>query len=515
MNIDDDSNIDGRRQEDLSGETEIGTEAETGRSVSFPSLPEELERGSHNWTRLLLYFGPGAVLASATLGSGELLFAPRGGAIFGYSMLWALVWAGIMKGIVVYSGVRYYTLTGENIMSRWAKLPGPRGWFTLMMAFLAFIAFPSWIGGLALMLGEATAWTLGLPVTNTVSAAIATIMVVATAILVVVGGYDLLEKSQIAIVVFLSAAIAILAITARPSLSGVLGGLIPSVPSQYEPFVRQEYPGIASRPIWVEVVTYMGAVGGGIYDYIGYVGMTKNRGWGMLGRSDSNEVSDLMREIAPGKDLPLDEDSENLLVGRSWLKAPQTDVLISFTTITFFTAASMILGAIILRENQLIPSELQLFQVQAQWFTQINPGLEILWQVGVFFALFGALYSLWEIYTWSGLECFKPFSARVRNLERNNLSTARLLTIAYVGGIALILIWSDLSAVAIVTPAALLGGVFGCGLWCWAMLWAEKTSLPKEWQGGWKLDLGLIIAGTFLTLAGLIAIGEYIGILSV
>lgn len=494
--------------------TEVQEEVKNTGTVSFPSLPDELQKGSRNWKRLFLYFGPGAILASATLGSGELLFAPRGGALFGYSILWALVWAGLMKGIVVYSGVRYYTLTGENIMARWAKLPGPRGWFTLFMAFMAFIAFPSWMSGLSLMIGQVTAWMLGLPVTQTISAVFATVFLLMTAAFVVVGGYDYLEKSQVAIVLFLSAAIAVLAIASQPSPLDILGGLIPGVPNEYEPFVRQRYPEIAARPVWVEVVTYMGAVGGGIYDYIGYVGMTKHRRWGMLNRSDSDEVSDLMRQISPGETLPLKTEGKSLQQGLSWLKAAQVDVSLSFVTITFFTAASMILGAVTLREEQLIPSELNLFQVQAQWFTQINPGLDILWQVGVFFALFGALYSLWEIYTWSGLESFKPFSSRVRDLERNNMAIARLLAIAYIGGISLVLIWSGIDAVTIVTPASLFGGVFGCGLWCWAMLWIENTVLPEEFQGGWKLNLGLVVAGLFFTFAGLVSMAEYIGVLS-
>jgi Mn2+/Fe2+ NRAMP family transporter len=125
-----------------------------GEALSFPTPPEELQPGARDWKKLLAYFGPGAILASMTLGSGELLFAPRGGAIFGFSILWALVWAGLMKGIMSYSGVRYYTLTGEHVMSRWAKMPGPRGWFTLFMGFLGIVSFPAWAAGLAKFIGQ-------------------------------------------------------------------------------------------------------------------------------------------------------------------------------------------------------------------------------------------------------------------------------------------------------------------------------------------------------------------------
>jgi Mn2+/Fe2+ NRAMP family transporter len=481
-------------------------------TLSFPEPPEELKSGNRNWKKLLAYFGPGAILASMTLGSGETIFAPRGGAIFGLSILWALVWAGLVKGVMAYSGVRYYTLTGEHPMSRWAKMPGPRGWFTLFMGFLGIISFPAWVAGLTKILGQVIAWIIGAPETNTTFAAIGTVMMVVTAGLVLLGGYEYVEKTQVAIVAFLSAAIAVLAISATPPPAQVLAGLIPTVPSEYPAFVQQNYPRITDRPVWVEVVTYMGAIGGGVYDYIGYVGYAKNRGWGMLSRSDT-EVQRLMEKIDPGEVVPIDDDQEAKQLGRAWLKAPQIDVLLSFTSITFFTAAAMILGAVSLHQAELVPSGTDLLKFQASWFTDINPGLAVLWQVGAFFAIFGTMYSTWEGYTWTWLETFKPFSDRLHHLEQNNMSIARIITMVYAGGVGLVLLWSDLSAVAIITPVSLLGGVFACGLWCWAMIWAEKTALPKAWQGGWKLDLGLIVSGLFLTGSGLISILAYIGVL--
>jgi Mn2+/Fe2+ NRAMP family transporter len=486
---------------------------EGDEGLEFPDPPEELQPGDRNWKKLLAYFGPGAILASATLGSGEVFFAPRGGAIFGFTLLWALVFAGIVKGIMVYAGVRYYALTGENIMSRWAKMPGPRGWFALFMGFLGIVSFPAWIAGLSKFIGQIVAWIFGLPETNTTFAAVGTVIVAVTAGLVLFGGYESVEKAQVAIVAFLSAAIAVLAIAATPSVTQLVTGLIPTIPEQYPAFVQQKYPRVTDRPVWVEVVTYMGAIGGGIYDYIGYVGYTKNREWGMLNRSDV-EVQRLMEKLDSEEVVPLGGDEENQRRGRAWLKAPQTDVLISFSAITFFTSAAMVLGAVILNPAELVPSRLDLFRFQARFFTQIHPSLKILWQIGVFTAIFGTLYSTWEGYTWTWLESYKPFSDRLHRLEQNNMTIARTITIIYAGGIGLVLLWSGLSAVAIVTPVSLLSGVFGAGLWCWAMIWAEKTALPEVWQGGWKLDLGLVVAGTFLTVSGFISILSYIGIIS-
>ncbi|EMA36521.1 Nramp family divalent metal transporter [Halococcus hamelinensis] len=490
-----------------------GEEGPEERSYDYPEPPTELTAGRRgNWLKLLAYFGPGAVVASATLGSGEVLFAPRGGAVFGYAILWTLVWAGLVKGVVAYSGIRYYTLTGEHVTSRWAKLPGPRGWFPLLIGVISIAAFPAWIAGYGEFLGQIVTWTLGVGQNETNFAVVGTVLILVTAALAILGGYDLVERVQVLIVAFLSAAILVLTVSSLPSPIAILGGLIPSLPGGYPSFVVENYPTITERPVWVEVVTYMGAVGGGVYDYVGYVGYAKRRGWGMLGRSDHAEVERFVRGLESGETVPIDTSEENRKRGRAWLKAPQIDVVIAFVAITFFTAAAMILGAESLNTAQLVPADFQLFQYQAQWFADIDPSLTILWQVGVFFAIFGSLYAVWEGYTWTWLESFKPFSARIRRLERDRLGLARTITVVYAGGVALVLLWSDLDAISIVTPASLLGGVFGCGLWCWAMLWAEKTALPPELQGGWKLDLGLVVAGSFLTIAGVVSIAQFFGL---
>ena len=96
-----------------------------GEPLRYPELPDELR--SRNWKTLLRFFGPGAIIASVTIGSGETVFASRGGALFGYALLWCFVGGGIMKFVQVYTAARYMTLTGEHPIERWKYLPGPQG----------------------------------------------------------------------------------------------------------------------------------------------------------------------------------------------------------------------------------------------------------------------------------------------------------------------------------------------------------------------------------------------------
>ena len=83
----------------------------------YPPLPESLQRGGAR--AMLKFFGPGAIIASVTIGSGETVFASRGGAVFGYAMLWCFVGGGLMKFVQVYTAARYITLTGEHPIERW------------------------------------------------------------------------------------------------------------------------------------------------------------------------------------------------------------------------------------------------------------------------------------------------------------------------------------------------------------------------------------------------------------
>ena len=95
------------------------------KKLEFPELAAALR--SRKIGDFLKFFGPGAIIASVTIGSGETVWASRSGAIFGYAMFWAFSLFCITKVVQVYSAARYMTLTGEHPMERWAQLPGPKG----------------------------------------------------------------------------------------------------------------------------------------------------------------------------------------------------------------------------------------------------------------------------------------------------------------------------------------------------------------------------------------------------
>ena len=78
---------------------------------------------SGNPLRWLRFFGPGAIIASLNLGSGETLFSSRGGAIFGYRILWVFLIVALLKWVLTYSSMRHMILSGAHPFERWSRTP--------------------------------------------------------------------------------------------------------------------------------------------------------------------------------------------------------------------------------------------------------------------------------------------------------------------------------------------------------------------------------------------------------
>ena len=64
--------------------------------------------------RWLALFGPGAVIASLTIGTGELIFSSRAGALFGLDVLWLFLLTCVLKGILLYGAARHMVLSGTH-----------------------------------------------------------------------------------------------------------------------------------------------------------------------------------------------------------------------------------------------------------------------------------------------------------------------------------------------------------------------------------------------------------------
>jgi Mn2+/Fe2+ NRAMP family transporter len=225
---------------------DAGRTTTTDELIAVPEAPPELRRRRMGLRAFLTYFGPGAIIASLTVGSGESILASREGAVFGYAILWAVIIGAIAKGALVYASNRYITVVGEHPMTRFARVfPGPRGWFAVLLAVICFLSFPGWASGLAVALGgyleklgagNGLFWAIGL-------------LLIAAAISFA-GGYGLLEKTQIAIVAAMVVLVLVAVFVVDPDWGGVLGGFVPGG-FDYAPWVGEKYADIASTSKWI------------------------------------------------------------------------------------------------------------------------------------------------------------------------------------------------------------------------------------------------------------------------
>lgn len=479
---------------------QVEAERET---IRIPDPPEKLQ-GRMTLGTALAFFGPGAIVASLTIGSGEVIFASRAGAVFGYAILWVVFIGLISKAALVYGANHYITVTGEHPMSRFARIfPGPRGWFPLLIGILAIASFPTFASGLSVGLGtyfqqlgwgSAQVWAIAL--------------ILVAALIAYLGGYEPLEKFQIAVVALLLLLVISSAFVTRPDWLGVLGGLVPDSLA-YEPWVAEKYPDVVARPVFVEVVTFVGALGGGMYDYVGYTGLLREKRWGLLGHRDVDAIEDRIAGLERRGQIPLSERPEDVRNARQWTRAPLGDVVLSFTALGIFTLAFIVNGVTILNERQQVPADENILTFQQQFLENIAPIFGYFYILAVFLVFFGTIYAIWEVYNRTTYESLGAISERVR---RAGAARTRPWVYLYVAVAGILLVLTGLDLVTLVTPSTIVGGTLAGGLYCIGLLYANRVVLPPGYRLGAVARVLLIVAAIFLTLAGGIALIEYLGI---
>ena len=272
---------------------------------------------------------------------------------------------------------------------------------------------------------------------------------------------------------------------------------IPDVPD-YAPWVVEKYPDVASKGIWIAIGGFLGAIGGGTYDYIGYIGCLREKKWGLITTRDG---------IKDRSTLPIDVSVENVMRGKAWLLPAKIDVGVGFCCVLIFTICFYALGAAMLHSKEIIPDNANPLVHQALFVTQFHPLMVYFYQLGIFMAFWGTIYGAYELYIRTAKECFRPLSRVIHDMPDRKF---RLILLIYCAGGALPLLWIMENPVKTVEPAAIVGGVFTCGLWCFLMVWTDRRFLPNPLQMGRTLVALTMVSGTVLTVLGAKAIADYI-----
>jgi hypothetical protein len=458
---------------------------------------------SRNPLRWLAVFGPGAVIASLTIGVGELVFSSRAGALFGYRPLCFFLLVLVLKWILVYGSARHFVLTGAHPFQRWMELSGPRGWLPLVFLLLAVPCFPIWVcfhaGTLGTLLsflsGTEQAWRGGAHLGWGI------VLLAAVLALCAAGGYRALERIQLAIVLLMLGSVTVAVFFIRPDWWELLQGLLLPQSLAYPSWVTPElFPEVASRPIWLEATTYAGVIGGSSYDYLAYTSYLRDKHWGRAGMS-----------IASAEELER-AGCDNSPEIRRWLRAPLVDCTLSFAAVLLFTAVFMVCGAVVLGPQHKVPGGSNLLSLQADFVTSIYPWLRHVYFAGAFLAVFGTLYGTIEVAPTVLRELVAAFSPPSAGQHSRRF---RLWSITWVGAGGLVILGGTLSyhlksgsdqapgLIAILTPANLFTGVLGCGIVCLLNLWMDRRFLPRGFRPPLWAELLTILAGLAFLALGL------------
>ena len=451
-----------------------------------------------DWFRI---FGPGAVIASLTIGAGELIFSSRGGALFGYRLLWFFALVLLFKWALVFASTRHIVLTGAHPFQRWMDLPGPRGWLPLTFFILALPCFPIWVCFHAGTVGTLVSWLAGTEEALHGAAYLLWGMLLLSIVLFLIfnGGYARLERMQIGITTLLVFAVVLSLFWLKPDWVELVKGLLLPQSLQYPAWVSS-YPDIAARPVWVETVTYVGIIGGSGYDYLAYASYIRDKGWGQAGKAVAD--ARLLKTMA--------ENPAH--ANRSWVRACVIDSTLSFLAVLIFTAVFVACGTVVLGPQHKVPTGMNLLPLQAEFVTPIYAWLKWVYFGGAFLAMFGTLYGTIEV----APTVLRELLAAARpSLQGADLAKSRTWSVLWVGLGGMVLLVGNFTyalmtevktpsgLIALLTPANLFTGVLACGIICLLNCWMDRRFLPPALRMNWLLGSLNLAAGISFLLLGL------------
>ena len=310
--------------------------------------------------RYLKYFGPGAVIACMTMGAGDVVLGPRIGAwaIPVYSVLWIVTFALITRGLTAYLAARYSLLSGEHIMSLFARVK-PRGWINIVSLIIGFALLPFMIATFLTILGNVIT-----SFTNTGNYIIWGVSLgLIIALLGFASSYKIIEKIQLVFAVFLSFGAIVAVAVVRPDWFAVLNGLFTIQVPKLASWVTAE--DIIAVPVMLQLGAVYGTMHGTYADFTAYISWWRTR---------VNEKKVALKSEA--------------------ITGLKIDLLISFILVAIFLGAFIVAGVVILGERQIVPNGIDLISAQKSIYSVISPFVcNFLYPIAIVVVLGGSIYA--------------------------------------------------------------------------------------------------------------------------
>ena len=291
----------------------------TAPAVSEPAA-SDIQPAPTTLRGLLRQLGPGLIITSIIVGSGELIVTPKLGAEIGFQLLWFIIVGCLLKVFVQIELGRYVITRGRTTLEALNCLPGPRlavSW-VLWIWLAMFLCLVPQVAGL--IGGTATALKLGGAGISV--GTLAVLIASSCAILLVLGRYSFIERLSTALVAgfTLSTLVAVGALQFTPF--AITGAQLASGFSFHLP------PGLATA------FGAFGLIGVGASELIYYPYWCMEKGYARKLGPDDGTAEWRTRAVA-------------------WLRVMRIDAWMSFVLYTTTTVAFYLLGAAILHAQHL------------------------------------------------------------------------------------------------------------------------------------------------------------------
>lgn len=359
--------------------------------------PENIEDPPRTYRGIFRRIGPGLILASSIVGSGELIATTVLGSEHGYTLLWLIVLSCVIK-IVVQNELGRYTIgTGETTLEAFDRAPGPRlraswlvwAWFLMCMFMLMQVG--GMLGGISEILHRLVP---SVPIVAWVW-----IVNLVTVVLLMGGRYWVVERVSMGLVVCFTAltvscAFLLLKLPQYFSWSDILGGLSFRLPEG----------GL------ITAVAAFGITGVGATELVVYPYWCIEKGYARY--SGPRDNSPAWRRRAMG-----------------WVRVMGVDVVNSMVIYTFATLAFYILGAGILHEQGLVPKGSEMVQILSNMYTKTLGS----WSLPLFLAgAFAVLYSTVFAGTAAHCRVFADFAGILKFYDKTDYSKRLQVTRIFV-----------------------------------------------------------------------------------
>ena len=359
--------------------------------------PENIEDSPSTYWGIFRRIGPGLILASSIVGSGELIATTVLGAENGYTLLWLIILSCFIKIVVQNELGRYAIATGETTLEAFNRVPGPRlgvswlvwAWFLMIMFTLMQIG--AMLGGISEILNGL------MPSVSIVSWV--WIINLLTVVLLITGRYWVVERVSMGLVISftvltVSSAFVMLKQPQFFSWSEVLSGL-------------SFHPPVGGL---ITAVAAFGITGVGASELIVYPYWCIEKGYARFSG-------------------PRDETLAWKLRASGWIRVMGVDVVNSMVIYTFATIAFYFLGAGILHEQGLIPKGSDMIRVLSNMFTQTLGA----WSLPLFLGgAFAVLYSTIFAGTAANCRVFADFTGMLKLYNKNDYTKRLFVTRIFV-----------------------------------------------------------------------------------